>query len=153
MSRLLIFISLLLIFVSCEQNRDRDSIDRQTNSITTISGIQHIYTNYKEALNIAKRDNKPIFILFTAKHCRWCKKLKNITFKNKEIIKRLNDEFIVLLLDKNYSEYPSKYNVNAVPNVYIINNNEKVFTSIVGYHKNQYDYIKWFNYVKVELSD
>ncbi|SFV67659.1 hypothetical protein MNB_SV-14-1350 [hydrothermal vent metagenome] len=151
MRELVIFL-FLFIFVSCSQNEEKKDNNQISNTIKTMSGINKVYNNYKEAFLVAKKKNKPVFILFTTKHCRWCKKLKERTFKDEQIIKRLNHDFIVLLLDKNYSNYPSKYNITAVPTVYIMNKDEKVFTSIVGYHKNPYDYIKWFNYVKVELS-
>ena len=151
MRRLVIFL-FLFMFVSCSQNEERKSNNKESNTITTMSSIDNVYSNYKEAFLVAKKKNKPVFILFTTKHCRWCRKLKETTFKDEQIIKRLNHEFIVLLLDKNHSSYPSKYNITAVPSVYITNKNEEVFTSIVGYHKNPHDYIKWFNYVKVELS-
>ena len=151
MRRLLLF-SFIFMFVSCSQNEERKNNNQESNTITTMSSIDNVYSNYKEAFLVAKKKNKPVFILFTTKHCRWCRKLKETTFKDEQIIKRLNHEFIVLLLDKNHSSYPSKYNITAVPSVYITNKDEEVFTSIVGYHKNPHDYIKWFNYVKVELS-
>ena len=151
MGRLLLFV-FLLTFVSCSQNEERENNNQKTNTITTMSSIDTVYSNYEKAFLVAKKKNKPLFILFTTKHCRWCRKLKETTFKDKQIIKRLNNEFIVLLLDKDHSSYPDKYNVTAVPMVYISNKNEEIFTSIVGYHKNPHDYIKWFNYVKIELS-
>jgi len=151
MGRLLLFL-LLLAFVSCSQNDEKQSTKQESNKVTTMSNIDNVYSNYKEAFLMAQQKNKPMFILFTTKYCRWCRKLKETTLKDKEIIKRLNDEFIVLLLDKDHSSYPSKYKVTAVPTIYITNKEEEVFTSIVGYHKNPHDYIKWFDYVKVELS-
>ncbi len=152
MGKQLLFL-FLLTFVSCSQNEERQHNGQQVNTITTMSGIDKVYNNYEEAFLVAKKSNKPLFILFITKHCRWCKKLKETTLKDKEIIKRLNHEFIILLLDKNHSSYPSKYNITAVPTVYISNKNEEIFTSIIGYHKNPHDYIRWFNYVKIELSN
>ncbi len=150
----LIVILVLIGFISCSNQKEESKSDIQKiNTMTTMLGINKIYINYKEALEVAKRSNKPIFILFITKPCRWCRKLKETTFRDEEIVKRLNSDFVVLLLDKNYSEYPSKYNITAVPNLYIINKEEEIFTSIVGYHKNPHDYIKWFDYVKVELSN
>jgi len=151
--RILALLLFLFIFVSCSQNEEKKSNNQESDTITTMSNIDNVYRNYKKAFLVAKESNKPVFILFTTKHCRWCRKLKETTFKDEEVIKRLNHEFIVLLLDKNHSSYPSKYNITAVPTVYITNKDEEVFTSILGYHKNPYDYIKWFNYVKIELSN
>jgi len=148
-----ILLLLLLIFVSCSQNEEQQKSNTNINGITTMPNIHKVYINYKKAFIVAKERNKPVFILFTTKYCRWCTKLKETTLKEQEIINRLNSEYIVLLLDKSHSQYPSKYKVTAVPSVYITDKNEEIFTSIIGYHKNPHDYIKWFNYVKVELSN
>ena len=144
---------LLLLFVSCSQSEEQQGDGKQFNSTTTMSGINKVYSNYQKAFAQAKKRDKPVFILFTTKYCRWCTKLKETTLKEREIVNRLNSEFIILLLDKNHSQYPSKYEVSAVPSVYITDKNEEIFTSIVGYHKNTHDYIKWFNYVNIELSN
>ena len=144
---------LLLLFVSCSQNEEKKDKGNNLNGNITMPSINKVYSNYKEAFKVAKDRNRPVFILFTTEYCRWCTKLKETTLKKEEIVNRLNSEYIVLLLNKNHSQYPSKYKVTAVPSVYITDKNEEIFTSIEGYHKNHYDYIKWFNYVKVELSN
>jgi len=153
--QLLILIPLLLLFLSCNQSETREikreNITTTAITTTTMPSINNVYKKYKEAFSVAKKTNKPVFILFTTKHCRWCKKLKETTLKESQIVDALNADFIVLLLDKNQSPYPSKYRVSAVPAVYITDKNEEVFTSIVGYHKNPHDYMKWFNYIKIEL--
>ncbi len=152
MRKLIVFLS-IMIFMACSQDKEEKSNNIQKNdTLITISSIDRVFTDYKKAFLVAKKEKKPLFILFTTEHCRWCKKLKEITLKNSEIIKRLNSEFIVLELDKYYSDYPKKYDVSAVPTLYLTNNSGEIFTSIVGYHKNPNDYIKWFDYIKVELA-
>jgi thioredoxin-related protein len=143
----------LLFFVSCNESEEQKNSHIKTSTITTMPNIHKVYSDYTKAFKVAKEKNRPVFILFTTKYCRWCTKLKETTLKEEEIINRLNTEYVVLLLDKNHSQYPSKYRVTAVPSVYITDKNEEIFTSIVGYHKNPHDYIKWFNYVQVELSN
>jgi len=146
---------LILLFVSCDNSTPTDNnLHNKPNnfSITLLSNINKIYTNYDKAFKIAKNENKVVFILFTTTYCRWCTKLRETTLKDPEIIKRLNKDFIVLLLDKNYSKYPSKYTIKAVPSIYLTDKNEEIFTSIVGYYKNPNDYLKWFKYINVELS-
>jgi len=101
---------------------------------------------------VAKEKDRAVFILFSTKYCRWCSKLKETTLKNGEIIQRLNQEFIVLFLDRDLDAYPSKYSVKGVPSVYMTDKNEEIFTAMVGYHKNPHDYIKWFNYINIELN-
>ena len=154
--QLILLISFL--FISCSAN-DKDennssTIKKETLLLTTKDdNSTKIYTDYNKAFSIAKKEDKAIFILFYTQHCRWCSKLKETTLQDPKVISRLNKEFIVLYLDRDNSLYPNRYKVKNIPTVYMTDKNEKILTSIVGYHKNPRDYIKWFNYVKIELED
>jgi len=153
---------LSFLFLSCSsgdgsENNHSKSIKNES-SILKISSdskndIAEIYTNYNEAFSFAKSENKAVFILFSTKYCRWCTKLKETTLKDSKLKSRLEKEFVVLFLDRDKDEYPSKYKVRGVPAVFMTDKNEEIFTSMVGYHKNPEDYIKWFNYIKIELKN
>jgi thioredoxin-related protein len=112
-----------------------------------------IFNSYKDALKVAKEEKKPLFILFTKENCRWCKKLKSDLLENSNLKDRLQKEFIVLFLDKNIDKFPKSYNINGVPSVFLVSEDEDIYTEIIGYHKDPKDYIKWFNYVKIERED
>jgi len=153
---------LSLLFISCSsgdgsENNQSKSIQNKS-SILKISSeskndIAVIYTNYSEAFSLAKLENKPVFILFSTEYCRWCTKLKETTLKDTKLKSRLEEEFVVLFLDRDKDTYPEKYKVRGVPAVYMTDKNEEIFTSMVGYHKNPKDYTKWFNYIKIELEN
>jgi thioredoxin-related protein len=158
--QLILFISFLFISCSGSEKSENNStnISTKESSILKISNsseddIATIYTNYQEAFSVAKEEDKPVFILFTTKYCRWCTKLKETTLKNPQLKSRLEKEFIVLFLNRDSDTYPNKYKIKGVPAVYMTDKNETIFTSIVGYHKNPKDYIKWFNYIKIELEN
>ena len=149
---------LLLNFISCDNNKVEEhkvlSTTNNNSTIIKISNMTHneiseIYTNYEEAFKTAKQDNKALLILFSTEYCRWCTKLKETTLTNPNIIKRLNQEFIVLFLDRDIDTYPSKYKVKAVPAIYFTDKNEEIFTSMVGYHKDPQDFIKWLSTSKL----
>ena len=153
---------LSFLFISCNngENKENNSstLLQTKSSILKISNeskdeISEIYTNYNEAFSLAKSKNKAVFILFSTKYCRWCTKLKETTLKDSEVKSRLEKEFIVLFLDRDRDKYPKKYRVRGVPAVYMTDKNEEIFTSMIGYHKNPKDYIKWFNYINIELAN
>jgi thioredoxin-related protein len=113
-----------------------------------------IYQDYNKSIEIAKKENKPIFILFTKENCQWCKKLESEILTNNQILQRLKDEYIILFLNKNQDEYPQKiYDIQAVPTVFLISPTQEIYTQIVGYHSKPKDYLKWFNYVKIEREE
>ncbi len=109
-----------------------------------------IYLDYNKALTVAKDKNKSIFILFSKKNCRWCNKLKNKLSTDTNISKRLKNEFVLLYLDGISSIFPKRYKPKGYPDVFLISPKEEIYTEIIGYHKNSKDYIKWFNYIKIE---
>ena len=162
MKKCFIFLLLLFSFISCNDadNQEGETPSKSPTNKSTIIKISNmsndtvseIYTNYEEAFKIAKEKDLAVFILFSTQYCRWCSKLKETTLKNREVIQRLNQEFVVLFLDRDLDEYPSKYTVKGVPVVYMTDKNEEIFTAIIGYHKNPKDYMKWFNYIQVELG-
>jgi len=113
-----------------------------------------IYHDYNKSLQIAQKENKPLFILFSKENCQWCKKLKSEIFTNNQILNRLKNEYTILFLDKNRDKYPlDKYEIIAVPTVFLVSPKEEIYTQIVGYHSKPRDYLKWFNYVKIEREE
>jgi len=157
-----LFLSFILLFgfIGCsgdEEKREEHSPLSSNSTIIKISNfsadsISEIYTNYEEGFKVAKAENKPVFLLFTTKYCRWCKKLTETTLKDKKIIQELNEKFIVIFLDRDLDIYPSKFKIRAVPVVYLTDSNAEVFTHLLGYHKNPQDFLKWFNYIYIELN-
>jgi thioredoxin-related protein len=109
-----------------------------------------IYSDYNKSLEVAQKKNKPLFILFSKPNCQWCKKLKSKIVTDINITKRLENEFIILFLDKQKDIYPSNFEIKAVPDVFLVSPNEEIYTEILGYHKNSEDYLKWFDYVMIE---
>ena len=134
MKKILILIALLSILVNAEET-------------TQIGKLSNVYLNYKEALNSAKEQQKNLFILFQKKGCPWCAKLKEKTFQNDKLASILNSEFIVVVLDKNKDKFPSQYDANRVPVVYMANSNEKVFVKKLGYVANPNEYIRLSKYL------
>jgi thioredoxin-related protein len=158
--QLILLLSFLFLSCSGGENSDNNHSNSIKNKSTILKitneskdDIAEIYTNYNEAFSLAKAENKAVFILFSTEYCRWCTKLKKTTLKDSELKSRLEKEFIVLFLDRDKDDYPSKYKVKGVPAVYMTDKNEEIFTSLVGYHKNPKDYIKWFTYIRIELEN
>lgn len=53
-----------------------------------------IWHRYDEGLKLAKETDRPIMINFTTSWCGYCKKMNRTTFKDAEIIKSLNGDFV-----------------------------------------------------------
>ncbi len=68
--------------------------------------LQHVnnpvdwYPWGKEALERAKKENKPIFLSIGYSACHWCHVMEHESFENEEIAKALNDKFVCIKVDR-----------------------------------------------------
>ncbi len=102
-------------------------------------------TDYDQALKIAKKENKPMLILFTGSDwCPPCKVMHKDLFHNKEFIE-LSKQFVLLFVDfprrkqlpqkqqeHNY-RIASKYHRGGVPTMVFVTPDEVIITKISGY--------------------
>lgn len=58
----------------------------------------------KEAFEIAKNENKPVFISIGYSSCHWCHVMAHESFENESIAKLLNEKFVCIKVDK--EEFP-----------------------------------------------
>ena len=101
-------------------------------------GIAFFKGTWKEALILAKKENKPIFLDVYAKWCGPCKKLKKTTFKNSEVGTYFNANFINVTIDGETDEgraLAKKYQVTAYPTLLIIDSRGNQLTKSVGFLK------------------
>jgi len=54
----------------------------------------------EEAFNIAKEQNKPIFLSIGYSSCHWCHVMQKESFQDENIAKKLNEKFIAIKVDK-----------------------------------------------------
>lgn len=102
-----------------------------------VEGIQFHRGNWNEALKLAKKENKLIFLDIYATWCGPCKRLKANTFSNKEVGKFYNTNFINVALDGETGDgamLASQYNLTSYPSLLFINAAGKIVTLTGGYH-------------------
>ena len=54
----------------------------------------------EDALNLAKKENKPIFLSIGYSTCHWCHVMEHESFENKKIAEFLNQHFIAIKVDR-----------------------------------------------------
>ncbi|MDA3818623.1 MAG: thioredoxin family protein [Prolixibacteraceae bacterium] len=100
-------------------------------------GISFHQGTWNEALVLAKKENKLIFLDISASWCPPCKMLKANTFPNAEVGSLYNSRFINVALDGEKGEGISlarNYQVTAYPTLLFINGDGKVVKKTMGYH-------------------
>ena len=148
--RLLSFVVLLFSLLGCSDSniseKTIETVEKQEETML----LKSVQTDYDEALALAKKQNKSLFVLIETEHCQWCKRLKKTTLQDQNISERLASEFVLVVLNRDRDFYPEKFRVKGVPTVYMTNTKEEIYATVVGYRKNPQEYLKWFDYIAIE---
>jgi len=85
--------------------------------------------SFDKALKQAKKDSKIVIIKATAPHCRYCTKMDREVLVDKDIVKLLKKEFIMVSVDLSKDVLPLDLRVSMTPTFFFIfpeKNKEKV---------------------------
>jgi thioredoxin 1 len=101
-------------------------------------GIKFKDISFNEALKEAKASNKLIFMDAYAEWCGPCKYMAANTFKDADVAKYFNQNFINLKVDMEKGEGPalaSRFQVRAYPTLFFINGDGVVVRKVLGAQK------------------
>jgi uncharacterized protein YyaL (SSP411 family) len=124
--------ALLFCSFACSQK----SQDRPTEDTTL--AIHFFSGTWNEALALAKKENKLVFVDFYAAWCGPCKRMKKVSFADAEVANFFNQNFVNLHLDAEKGEGAEKanfYGVRAYPTLVFISPDGKVLKYAEGYYK------------------
>lgn len=99
-------------------------------------GIQFHQGTWEQALELAKKEQKVIFLDVYATWCGPCKMLKRLTFSNNKVGEYYNENFINVALDGESGEGPAivrLYGVRAYPSLLFIDSNGKLINYSAGF--------------------
>ncbi len=137
------------------------------------------YFDYDQALACARQQGKPLFIDFTGHGCTNCREMEAVVWSDPEVLKRLQNDFVVVALyvdDKTElpksnwftSKYDSKVkktigkqnadlqianlNNNAQPYYVLVGEDERVLVSPFGYEKDAKAFAKFLDEGKAKYT-
>lgn len=106
------------------------------NFFGTGSGKVAWQSDMKKAGLDAKRSGKPILLQLTASWCSYCHKMLKETYTDPAIAKKINDNFVPLLLDADENEQlVEMLEVSSFPSTIIISSEFDILGRIAGYQK------------------
>ena len=98
-------------------------------------------TNYKTALERAKKENKNLMILMVTNYCPWCSKFEKKTLSDKSVDSVIKAKYIPLILNKEEKNFPKYLETPIVPALFFVKpNEEKAFYENVGF-SNKTDFL------------
>ena len=91
---------------------------------------------WADALKMAKKQNKHIFVDAYTDWCYWCKVMDKKTFTDAKVIDVLNNKFISVKLDAEKGEgiqFASRFNISGYPTVLFFSPNGMLVKKTAGY--------------------
>lgn len=91
-------------------------------------------TDYREGLERALAEKRPVLIFFTAKWCRFCAQMEQETLHDARVV-RLSEEFVCVLVDADEEpELCAEFGVRAYPTVQFVLPDGGRMTRVVGWN-------------------
>ena len=121
-----------LLATSCDAKNEPEKAVKP--SVTFPAGSPSFGLNYQAALDLGKKANKPIVLVFSAKWCVPCQSMKKSVYHSKEVTP-LHDKFVWAYLDIDEEANASaaqKYNVDIIPHIQFLSPQGKELGSSVG---------------------
>ncbi|UCS94651.1 thioredoxin family protein [Echinicola marina] len=137
------------------------------------------YFDYEQALRVAKKENKPLFIDFTGHGCVNCREMEAKVWSNPEVLSKLKNDFVLVALyvdertelpesEWYTSEYDNKvkktigkqnadfqitrFNNNAQPYYVILDNQENMLIRPKAYDTDPQNFIEFLDNAKAEFE-
>ena len=94
----------------------------------------HWRYDYTKARKEAEAKNLPLVVDFGTENCYWCRKLDEITFKDRTVIGLMNEKFIPLKVDAGREpKLTQALNINAFPTLVMAAPDGRILNTIEGF--------------------
>ncbi len=117
------------------------------------------WLGYEQGMELAKSQNKHVFLYFHADWCSYCTKLKTTTFQDRLVLKYLKDNFINIPVDTDKNQaLATQWKVKGLPTMWFLKPDNSKISSIPGYvdakqFLNILKYIHTSSYDKMNFQD
>jgi thioredoxin-related protein len=89
---------------------------------------------YAKGIDIAKMQDKPVFLYFHADWCTYCTKLKKTTFADRDVLNYLNDNFISIAIDTEKEKaFARQWGVKGLPTLWFLKSDSSKISNLPGY--------------------
>lgn len=169
--KIFLFIILFLIFPilsSCQKEKnenifaDKNNLEPQVITTKTKNNDIIIWDEYDKILSLDPSNNKFFILFFYADWCPYCKKMEETTFKDKNVIEILNNNFISIKINSESKQLLSKknnyingiylsrqYQITGLPTTVFLDKKGNPLTAVPGYLPSEF-FINILKYIYTE---
>lgn len=99
-------------------------------------------TDYKNAIQRAKKEEKNIMFVMVANFCPWCVKFEKYILSKNSYNKKIQKKYIPLIINREENNFPKQFQTPLVPAIYFINyKDETIENKVVGYN-NRFEFFR-----------
>lgn len=92
------------------------------------------WLGYNDALAQARDFDKPVYLHFTAKWCKWCVKMQEETYTDPEVVRYMSENFFPVMIDTEQNPaLARKYQAKSLPTLWFLDSEGQGLTAIEGY--------------------
>ena len=92
------------------------------------------WLGYNDALAQARDFDKPVYLHFTAKWCKWCVKMQDETYTDPRVVRYMSENFFAVKVDTEQNPaLARKYQAKSLPTLWFLDSQGKGLTAIEGY--------------------
>lgn len=88
--------------------------------------------DYDKALKQAKIEKKSVYLFIGADVCVWCDRFKDLTLSKKHVIKKLQEEYVLLYLSRDRHVIPKQFETKSVPRHYFLKSSGEIIYADKG---------------------
>jgi len=99
--------------------------------IASLSADVH-YSDMFDVYDEAKAQKKLVLIMLSQKHCPGCEYMEGVVFKNEDVGRYLQENFVTVHLDIHEDYVPEELEHFATPTFYFLDENENILKRLNG---------------------
>jgi len=88
--------------------------------------------DFDKALSQAKKEHKLVYLFIGADRCKYCKKFKETTLSQEEVIAKTKENFVLLYMSRDRHPIPEGFEKYGVPRHYFLTADGKVVRTEQG---------------------
>lgn len=127
-----------------KDSNQKELIDVQPEAEIIDEFLQSTASSLEEAVLMSTQQSKPIFVLFSADWCKWCKTLQKDTLQTASVQNEMK-KFIYFYVDVDLSpEIAQQLGAKSLPTYGLMDRNLNFIKKTSGF-KNESDFLDWIN--------